>query len=316
MELKISERINRFRKDKNLTQEELANALGVSSQAVSNWERGGYPDITLLPVIARFFEVSIDELMGSERLTPEQLHKEFDKLYYDVDDYENRIMISEEYHRKYPNDPYYDLVLGWAIYNADYAVNKNYRGEFRAVIDRLSRSNNPYDVDSARVFRCMVCGDDELDSFMQQLNSPFDDTDHIISYLNNVRMDRARFNGKEDEVKICDQIAYFIDDCEFLDYRCPDEYGPSIKADFLKSQLRFIERASTSGHLLRSTALRSVTMKVPPLSWVHLSTNFSGRRLKSMSSQRSHTPRVGLRYSSPMMLSTWAFTSALSTSVQ
>ncbi|MBQ4350341.1 MAG: helix-turn-helix transcriptional regulator [Clostridia bacterium] len=249
MELKISERINRFRKDKNLTQEELASALGVSSQAVSNWERGGYPDITLLPVIAQFFEVSVDELMGSERLTPEQLHKEFDKQYSAVDDYENRIMLSEEYHRKNPNDLYYDLALGWAICNADYAINKNYRGEFRSVIDRLSHSNNPYDVDSARVFRCMVCGDDELDSFMQQLNSPYGDTDHIISYLNNVRMDRARFNGKTDEVEICDQIAYFIDDCAFLDYGCPDEYGPSIKAHFLKSQLRFFERVEADGKI-------------------------------------------------------------------
>ena len=66
MELKIPEVILKKRREKNLTQEELASALGVSPQAVSNWERGGYPDITLLPKIANFFEITVDELIGND----------------------------------------------------------------------------------------------------------------------------------------------------------------------------------------------------------------------------------------------------------
>lgn len=57
--------IRRCRIEKGLTQEKLAYELGVSAQAVSHWENNiTYPDISMLPIIADYFEVSIDELMG------------------------------------------------------------------------------------------------------------------------------------------------------------------------------------------------------------------------------------------------------------
>lgn len=63
--IKIDERIAFLRKQKGLTQEELANALGVTNQAVSKWESAQCcPDIQHLPNLAKIFEVSIDELMG------------------------------------------------------------------------------------------------------------------------------------------------------------------------------------------------------------------------------------------------------------
>jgi transcriptional regulator with XRE-family HTH domain len=50
-----------------MTQEELAGALGVSPQSVSNWERGDcYPDTELMPRIATYFDVTMDELFGME----------------------------------------------------------------------------------------------------------------------------------------------------------------------------------------------------------------------------------------------------------
>lgn len=63
--IKIQEQITFLRKQKGLTQEELAKALGVTNQAVSKWESGqNCPDIQLLPELAKFFEVSVDELLG------------------------------------------------------------------------------------------------------------------------------------------------------------------------------------------------------------------------------------------------------------
>ena len=61
----IGKKIRQLRKAKKLTQEQLAVALNVSGQAVSKWEtEQTVPDISLLPVIARFFGVSMDELFG------------------------------------------------------------------------------------------------------------------------------------------------------------------------------------------------------------------------------------------------------------
>lgn len=63
--MNIGEQIFFLRKNKGITQEQLATKLGVSNQAVSKWESGQcYPDIQLLPEISEYFNVSIDELMG------------------------------------------------------------------------------------------------------------------------------------------------------------------------------------------------------------------------------------------------------------
>jgi len=60
----IGRQIAALRKEKGSKQEELANHVGVSAQAVSKWENGGVPDTELLPAIADFFGVSIDALFG------------------------------------------------------------------------------------------------------------------------------------------------------------------------------------------------------------------------------------------------------------
>lgn len=65
MQLDLGNNIRQLRRRDRKTQEALAEALGVTAQAVSRWESGGcYPDMNLIPSIANFFGVSIDELFG------------------------------------------------------------------------------------------------------------------------------------------------------------------------------------------------------------------------------------------------------------
>lgn len=65
MQVKIGEKIKELRQRDGRTQDALAKAVGVTSQAVSRWESGGsYPDMEALPAIANYFGVSIDELFG------------------------------------------------------------------------------------------------------------------------------------------------------------------------------------------------------------------------------------------------------------
>ena len=65
--IKISENITFLRKQAGITQEDLANKLNVSNQAVSKWEAGKCcPDIELLPELASLFEISIDKLLLGE----------------------------------------------------------------------------------------------------------------------------------------------------------------------------------------------------------------------------------------------------------
>ncbi|MDR0905840.1 MAG: helix-turn-helix domain-containing protein [Oscillospiraceae bacterium] len=65
MFIKIGERIKQLRRKRDVTQERLAEYLGITPQAVSRWESElAYPDIELLPAVADFFGTSVDELLG------------------------------------------------------------------------------------------------------------------------------------------------------------------------------------------------------------------------------------------------------------
>ena len=67
--MEFNEKLQKLRKEQNLTQEELAEKLFVSRTAISKWESGrGYPSIDSLKVIAKFFHITIDELIGSEEI--------------------------------------------------------------------------------------------------------------------------------------------------------------------------------------------------------------------------------------------------------
>lgn len=69
----INLRVATLRADAGMTQQELADRLGMSSQSVSKWETGaGLPDISILPVLAEIFHVSVDQLLGLKPLPREQ----------------------------------------------------------------------------------------------------------------------------------------------------------------------------------------------------------------------------------------------------
>ena len=80
--LNFSRTITKLRHERNITQEELAAFVGVTKASVSKWETAqSLPDILLLPVLASFFDISIDELIGYEpQLSKEQIRKFYHTL--------------------------------------------------------------------------------------------------------------------------------------------------------------------------------------------------------------------------------------------
>ncbi len=82
MTIYFGENLKKLRKSKDLTQETLADFLGMSFQAISKWERGEtYPDITMLPIIANFFGVTVDSLLGTDNIAKEEKIKEYCEKY-------------------------------------------------------------------------------------------------------------------------------------------------------------------------------------------------------------------------------------------
>lgn len=82
MTIHFGENLKKLRKSKDLTQETLADFLGMSFQAISKWERGEtYPDITMLPIIANFFGVTVDSLLGTDSILKDAKIKEYQEKY-------------------------------------------------------------------------------------------------------------------------------------------------------------------------------------------------------------------------------------------
>ena len=122
MELLFAKRVREKRLEKGLTQEQLAQAIQISPQSVSKWERGdGYPDITLLPRIANFLQISVDELIGNDEATRAEDTDNFEKNWWSIptseEGWQRRLKLAKEYYTKYPHN--YEIMhrLGEAIVN-------------------------------------------------------------------------------------------------------------------------------------------------------------------------------------------------------
>ena len=78
-EINIARVLMNKRREKGITQDELASYIGVSKASVSKWETGqSYPDVTFLPQLAAYFNISIDELMDYR---PQMTREDIRKLY-------------------------------------------------------------------------------------------------------------------------------------------------------------------------------------------------------------------------------------------
>ena len=119
MKLYIGNTIRRLRLERDMTQEQLADALGVSFQSVSRWESGtNYPDIELIPDIAVFFGISADDLMG---LTGAVRDEKLSEAWRTVNEAEKagnareRLDLLRGMRRDFPKDPDVLWTLAYAM---------------------------------------------------------------------------------------------------------------------------------------------------------------------------------------------------------
>ena len=108
MNITICENLKEYRKNKGNTQEELAEYIGISIQAVSKWERNeGFPDISLLPKIAAYYNISVDDLLGVGKIRQHEKIEEYRKRarkYANTGDNKNHLKVWQEAIQEFPND--------------------------------------------------------------------------------------------------------------------------------------------------------------------------------------------------------------------
>lgn len=174
MQLSLGQKIRELRKRDGRTQENLAEALGVTSQAISRWEsNGGYPDMEMLPAIANYFHVSIDELFGYNSDREEKIKSILDKAdkvmenqgfhYYqgsiseEVENCINSLRIAAD---EFPNEPRILLRLANTLYTwgfQKYGLKVDYKNETGILhYDTEYHSQNPYWKESLSVFERLL----------------------------------------------------------------------------------------------------------------------------------------------------------------
>lgn len=128
MQIKIGDKIRELRRRDGRKQEDLATALGVTSQAVSRWEaNGGYPDLEMIPAIANYFHVSTDELFGYHGDREEKIKAIIDRadsdmcamgnlLAKDNGDLTECVKMLRAASEEFPNEPEILLKLGDALH--------------------------------------------------------------------------------------------------------------------------------------------------------------------------------------------------------
>lgn len=168
MELLFAKRIRGKRLEKGLTQEQLAQALQISPQSVSKWERGdGYPDITLLPRIANFFQISVDELIGNDEATRAEDTDSFERTWWSIprseEGWQRKLKLAKEYYTKYPQNFEVMHRLGEAIVNNMDVLEENLQLLFEIHAKIMSGcTEEEYRRDSLHHV-CYAASDNELD---------------------------------------------------------------------------------------------------------------------------------------------------------
>ena len=144
--MNIGKKIKELRKQRGITQEQLAESIGVSFQAVSKWENNiALPDITLAPVLASYFDVSMDELfdfsLSKTEIEAESIAEEAYK-YRESDPCRSRNII-EEGLKNFPDNA---VLLSSLLYVLNYTEKPDETiSVANKIIERYARNDLKYD---------------------------------------------------------------------------------------------------------------------------------------------------------------------------
>lgn len=144
MKINIGNNLKQLRLQKGLTQEQLADVFGVSAQAVSRWENNtSYPDITLLPGLAIFFDTSVDAIVGMDEIRKEEtlrkIHGEINELVI-LGQTEEAISLIRDSLKIYPDDSGLLMSLGETL--AHQCDNPTAAQEAISIAERILQSNH------------------------------------------------------------------------------------------------------------------------------------------------------------------------------
>ena len=219
MELKIGEKISKYRKLKGYTQEQLGELVGVSGQAVSKWENGGVPDTYLLPTISKVLGVSIDALFGVEKKISDYSQDEI------LDDLFKFCLQKTNCNR---TKPYFEYIKQTLMYEVPNQIERfhspssysTWEWYCMAVIDNFLSERPTAIIEELGVFLSVF--EEQIPDFMCYPN-PFSDEIHVC-------IDSERLVA--DEISIYDMLGrkVFAMPCQFDNANPTITFNPPLNA--------------------------------------------------------------------------------------
>lgn len=246
-ELKLADVILRQRKMKNMTQEELAADLGVTAQAVSNWERGGYPDITMLPAIANYFEITIDELLGNDETAKEEDIRYFFRMIREElpnEDMESRIRLGKEYIAKYPKN--FDIAheMCWIINWSDEDVKREHMPLLRTLCEKIIDGCTVQTYrESAIKLMCTLGDDNDWEKWSKMCARDYS------SYRGEVLEERLLEQERYDECVIRKGVNKLELFCHLMKSNCGNWHDPEKSLAWIDYRIALMKSFGENGEL-------------------------------------------------------------------
>lgn len=237
MKLNFGNQIRLNRRRMNLTQEQLAEKFGTSPQAISRWEIGAtYPDIEMLPMIASFFETSVDSLLGVTEEEKEKRCSELQKSFeiaVRAKNVQETVEIMREIRRNLKD---YQQYWFWGMYNEIWEVrlfqDKSVLEEMRLLAEEVFRvcpKDQHYDV-----IECMANMEDDehIDAFLDayasredmsrstllfnryKMREELDKIEPVRQYVLWLELSHIISAANDWQVYLCDDPNHFIWFCE------------------------------------------------------------------------------------------------------
>lgn len=154
----LGENVKRLRRERNLTQEEMAAHLGISFQSISKWERGeGYPDITMLPSLAHYFGISVDDLLGMSEISKAGKYKEINSLWTENNQkglHQENVNLMKQSLKAFPNDSLLLVQLSTSLekLNGTSEERAKYLEESIAIQEQILRYGEDSEVRGATLY--------------------------------------------------------------------------------------------------------------------------------------------------------------------
>ena len=244
MNLNFAENFKLLRKEKSVTQEKIAEALGVTSQSISRWELNiCYPDLELLPSIANYFGVSVDRLLSNDA---DAKKKDREYYYKTIGTLSNetteQIDFTMEYCRKYPEEDHYAYMLMNTI--RDHWVNCREADAEKYMPLLLQNAERLLDTwYRMGVIRIMteICDENELEKWLNM--APY-------AGFSRRRCLSARAMCRDENEWRTQQGLEMLETFSLqLDRRFPDAMGAEKKAVFQEDVLRVVRALGKDGEI-------------------------------------------------------------------